>query len=101
MIPAEGGTPRVVFPNVLVASPAWSKDGQTIYYKTPVDADRRSSYWSVPAQGGKPTLLVRFDDPERQSPRNESFTDGNNFFFTISERDADVWLLTLSRGAGN
>ena len=52
-------------------------------------------FWSVPLDGGPPRLLVRLDDPNRTSPRAEFANDGNRLFFTITEREADVWALQL------
>jgi Tol biopolymer transport system component/serine/threonine protein kinase len=40
----------------------WSQDGRTLYYKA-FDSEGRSSIWALPAKGGTPRLLIRFDDP--------------------------------------
>jgi hypothetical protein len=56
----------------------WSPDGGTIYHKA-FDAAGSSSVWSIPAAGGAPGLLVRFDDPARPSSRPEFATDGKRF----------------------
>ncbi len=32
----------------------WSPDSKTVYFKAPF-ADGRSSFWAIPAEGGKPT----------------------------------------------
>jgi hypothetical protein len=45
----------------------------------------------VPAAGGTPRLLVRFDDSSRASLRREFATDGMSFFFTIAQDESDVW----------
>ena len=76
------------------AYPVWSRDGQTIYYKA-YDRDRHSSIWSVPVTGGKPRLLVRFDDPSRRSLRREFATDGLRFYFTVARDESDVWAMEL------
>ncbi len=73
----------------------WSPDGRTIYYKA-FDARGRSSIWAVPAAGGAARLLVRFDDPSRQSNRPEFATDGERLYFTLSLRQADIWTMELS-----
>jgi Tol biopolymer transport system component len=75
----------------------WGRDGRTLYYKESEGAGR-SSIWSVPAAGGTPRLLVRFDDPERPSIRPEFATDGRRFYFTLSERQSDVWTMELHKG---
>ena len=72
----------------------WSIDSQTIYFKA-ADAERRASIWSVPANGGTPRLLVRFDDPKRPSLRREFATDGVRFFFTIAQDESDIWVVEI------
>jgi len=67
------------------------RDGKTIYFKA-ADAERRASIWGVPAEGGIPRLLVRFDDPQKPSLRREFATDGVRFFFTIAQDESDIWV---------
>ena len=74
----------------------WSKDSRTVYYKA-YDAELRSSFWAVPAAGGTPTLLVKFDDPARQSPRGEFATNGERFFFTIAHYQSDVFVMDVQK----
>ena len=72
----------------------WAPDGRRIYYKA-LDAEGRASLWSIPTEGGEPKLLVRFDDPNRPSSRAEFATDGKRLYFTISERESDIWQMEL------
>ena len=76
--------------------PIWSRDSQTIYYKA-YDRERQSTIWSVPAAGGVPRLLLRFDDPARRSLRREFATDGRRLFFTIARDESDIWAMELVR----
>jgi Tol biopolymer transport system component/DNA-binding SARP family transcriptional activator len=100
LISPEGGSPRRILEvGDSTNAPApelaqWSGDGRTIYYKA-FDPAGRSSLWSLPAAGGKPQLLVRFDDPTRPSSRPEFATDGKRFFFTIGNRQSDIWAMEL------
>jgi hypothetical protein len=71
-----------------------SEDGQTVYFKSHA-ADRRASFWSVPFAGGKPTLLVRFTDPVRESVRRDFAEGAGQFFFTLEDRQADIWVADL------
>jgi TolB protein len=73
----------------------WAPDGRSIYYKA-FDLEGRSSIWAVPAKRGSPRLLIRFDDPVRQSGRPEFATDGHRLFFTLTERQADIWEMDLN-----
>ena len=75
----------------------WAPDGRKIYYKA-LDAEGRASLWSIPAEGGEPKLLVRFDDPTRPSSRAEFATDGKRFYFTIPERESDIWQMEFGPG---
>jgi Tol biopolymer transport system component/serine/threonine protein kinase len=75
--------------------PAWSEDSGTIYYKARGPGNR-SSFWSVPAAGGEPKLLVEFDNPSRKPVRHEFTTDGERFFFTLTEYESDVWMMELA-----
>jgi Tol biopolymer transport system component/serine/threonine protein kinase len=103
IIPPEGSDPCVLVkkadPSVLPNPrfPAWSSDGQTVYYKA-VDAEERASFWSIPVSGGTPKLLVRFDDPTRKSVRPEFAADGSRFFFTLTENKSDLWVMHLQVG---
>jgi len=74
---------------------AISPDNKLIYYKA-FDADRHSSFWSVPVAGGTPRLLVTFDDPAFQSHRNEFGTDGVKFYFTVGFLESDLWMMDLT-----
>ena len=100
VIAPGGGAPRLlidtkdpaVTPAPLLAQ--WAPDGRRIYYKA-LDAEGRASLWSIPTEGGEPRLLVRFDDPSRPSSRAEFATDGKRLYFTISERESDIWQMEL------
>ena len=52
-------------------------------------------FWRIPLGGGAPVLLVRLNDPARTAPRTEFATDGRRLFFTLTEREADVWSVRL------
>jgi Tol biopolymer transport system component/DNA-binding SARP family transcriptional activator len=100
VIPPDGGEPRLlvdtsnpaVQPAPLLAQ--WAPDGRTIYYKA-LDAEGHTSIWSISPEGGLPRLLVHFDDPARSSSRAEFATDGKRFYFTVPERESDIWRIEL------
>jgi len=102
VIAPDGGPPRLVVdspdpaarPVPLLAH--WGSDGRTLYYKA-LDAEGRASLWSVGLTGSEPRLLVRFDDASRPSPRAEFALDGRRFYFTLSERESDIWRMDLTR----
>ena len=82
-------------PGTILAQYAiWSPDGKTIYVKAAGD-ERAASIWSVPAAGGTPRLLMRFDDPARPSLRREFATDGTRFYFTIAQDESDLFVVEI------
>jgi len=69
----------------------WSEDGRTIYYLA-LDPAERATIWSVPASGGPPKLLVRFDDPTREWHRFGFKVRLGRFYFTVGDRQSDLWM---------
>jgi hypothetical protein len=88
--PADGSTDPI----------AWSvnvgEDPGTLYFKAP-DAAGLTTLWSIPVTGGKPRLLVRFADPNRQSLRPDFAVAAGKFFFTIEDRQADIWVAEVGK----
>jgi len=72
----------------------WSKDGRRIYLLA-IDAAGRTSIWSMSVDGGTPTLLVRFDDPARESNRREFDADGQHIYFTLARKEGDVGVMDI------
>jgi eukaryotic-like serine/threonine-protein kinase len=101
VVPADSGDARILYTPAPASDdpPAeladWSADGGTIYFKSH-DARGRASFWSLPATGGRPRLRVRFEAPGRQSNRIVWATDGKRFYFTIEDRQSDVWIAELT-----
>jgi TolB protein len=96
LVDLESRTVRVVYAPSGPDDPAagsveTSEDGRTLYFKSH-DAQQRASLWAVPLAGGRPTLLVRFSDPLRESIRRDFAVGAGRFFFTLEDRQADIWL---------
>ena len=72
----------------------WSVDGRSIYYKAH-DVDGRTSFWASDADGGSFRLLVRFPNPDRQSSRGDFAVDRTHIYFTIEDRQSDVYVAEL------
>jgi len=72
---------------------AWGPDSRTIYYLS--SGPPRWSIWSIPARGGRPTMLVDFDDPTRTHTRYGFTTDGRRFYLTLGSHESDVWVMEL------
>jgi len=72
----------------------WSKDGRRVFIFA-IDVEGRSSIWSMPPDGGVATLLVRFDDPTRESNRREFDADGQHIYFTLARKEGDVGVMDV------
>jgi len=95
LISPEGKNRRVLVPRQPDLGPVyigWSSDSKTIYFKS-LDSKAIGQVWSVPASGGSPTRLVNF----KQADRVEFATDGKEFFFPLTERESDLWIMKLRR----
>jgi serine/threonine-protein kinase len=72
----------------------WSPDGAKIYY-----LERSASGWeiqSVGRAGGPRTVLVEFDDPNRQHTKYGLSTDGKKFYLTIGSPEADIFVAEVT-----
>jgi Tol biopolymer transport system component len=74
---------------------AVSGDGRTVYFKS-IDAQGLATIWAVPTAGGRPQLLVRFTDPSRPSIRVDFAAGAGRLFFTLEDRQADIWVGEIS-----
>ena len=101
IIPVDGGSPRVVYVPTAPSDPrvrsvAVSDDGRMLFFKSK-DEEGRSAIWSVQATGGRPQLLVRFNDLSRPSDRPDFAAGAGRLFFTLEDRQADIWVAELVR----
>lgn len=99
-VPADSGAQRDVYVpgagDPLAELAIYSQSGQALYFKSH-DARGRASFWSIPVAGGRPRLLARFDDPARASNRFEFASDGKRFYFTVEDRQSDIWVAEVAR----
>jgi hypothetical protein len=51
----------------------------------------------MPLTGGKPRPLVRFADAARPSIRPDFEVGAGRIFFTLEDRQADIWVAVVSR----
>lgn len=106
LAPVAGGEPRVLLTvrdltaDVAPIWPAlclWSADGRVVYF---VGRDPKSGevgVWGVPVAGGAARRVVRFDDPARPWHRNGIALRGEKFYFTLGDRQSDVWMGEIAR----
>ena len=97
VIPATGGTPRMVAPQFLQqpSAPAWSPDGRTLYFGAAVRTT--SQLFAVPAAGGTPRALT---DVRGVIGGGTFSRDGREVAFTLSDgqKPADVQVATIGNG---
>jgi Tol biopolymer transport system component len=94
LLTAKDDSARALVPRTDSASPrpayvGWSTDSRTVYYLAPDPGD--ATIWAVPASGGTPRLLVRFDDPARPWHRFGFLARNGRFYFTVGDRQSDIW----------
>jgi Tol biopolymer transport system component len=93
IVPAAGGRAKTLYSPGMRDPKAefsrWSLDGKSILFKAH-DPSGRASLWSIAVSGGPPRLLVRFDDLNRLSSRQDFATDGKRFYFPIEDRQSNV-----------
>ena len=101
VIAPDSGAPRTLYAAVdtlrdpIVGRVDFAPDGAGVYFKSH-DTVGRASLWYVPLTGGRPQQLVRFEDFSRPSFRPNFAVGAGRFFFTINDRQSDVWVADLT-----
>jgi Tol biopolymer transport system component len=98
VMPVDSGAPRSPVdsggaPPPDVTFPRFASDGREILF---MGADRTgmTGIWSVPwPAGGKPELVLRFDDPVRQPYRPYWTLSRDRLFVLLQESESDVWVV--------
>lgn len=91
LVTEENADARMGLPEFAV----WSPDSKTVYFKAELDG--RAAFWAIPAAGGKPRLLVQFENPAFASARQEFATDGKRIYFTADDRQSDIKVMEVRR----
>ena len=74
----------------------WSSDGRTIYFMGRDPRDGTVAIWRLPAAGGTPRLLVRFDDPTRRWQQTTGLrVRGDRFYFNLGDQQSDLWMAEI------
>jgi TolB protein len=92
----NGGPGRVLVPDssAFAPRPAWSGDGRSVYYFADESGAVRSIN-VVPVSGGKPRVLVRFDDPTRPWRGWGFEAYGGRFYVTLGDLQSELWVANL------
>ncbi len=100
-VSANAGPARVVYaPRPGTDDPfaeqvVWRGAGSVLYFKSH-DAVGRAMFWTIPATGGRPHLLLRLDDLTHPSNRPDFAVDAERLYFAIQDRQSDVWIAELT-----
>jgi TolB protein len=73
--------------------PEWSRDGRSVYFIGGDSLGSRALY-AMPAGGGQPRKLIRFDDPTRHVHLAFSVGDGK-VYVSVAEYESDVYVMDL------
>ena len=98
VMPVDSGAPRSPVdsggaPPPDVTFPKFSSDGREILF---IGSDRTGmpGIWAVPwPAGGKPELVLHFDDPVRQPYRQYWTLSRDRLFVLLQESESDVWVV--------
>ena len=97
--PVEGGPARRLssrFSTAGWAFPQWSADGRTVFHLTE-DSSRVVAVVASPLDGGPGRVVVRFDDPTRPWHRYGFRVRAGRMFFTLGDRESDIWVADVER----
>jgi hypothetical protein len=72
----------------------WSRDSRHAYVLMN-ERDGTGSIWQIPVNGDPERRLVHFSDPLRRLYRLSLDVDDSNFYFTLGDRQSDIWTLEL------
>ena len=99
---ADGTNPRPIplrnpalLQSIAGAGP-WSNDSRHFYTATR-ESDGTSAIWQVAVNGDTERRVLHFTDPLRQLYRSTFDVFGNSFYFTVGDRQSDVWTMEISR----
>jgi len=72
----------------------WSPDSRH-FYSSIRESDGTSSIWQIPVNGDAERRILHFTDPARQLYRSTFDVFGDRFYFTIGDRQSDIWTMSL------
>jgi hypothetical protein len=76
---------------------AWSADGQAIYFVGRDPRDQRVGVWRLPAAGGVPRAVVRFDNPTHRWHRTTGLqVRSGRFYVNLGDQQSDLWLAEIA-----
>ena len=102
MLDAGGTNPRPI--DVPLMTQAMSSPGPFVFSRdskhayVPIrEKDGTAAIWQLPISGDPERRLIHFSDPTRQPFRTTLDTDSKNFYFTLGDRQSDIWTMELKK----
>jgi hypothetical protein len=104
-VAAVGGTRRVLAardPEADVAPGGydgwvWAPDGRAIYFVGRDPRDQGVAVYRLPASGGAPRPVLRFDDPTHRWHRTTGLrVRGDRFYLNLGDQQSDLWLAEIA-----
>jgi TolB protein len=99
VVPAAGGTPRVVgmLQDRAESGIGWafSADSKLVYYILNKSPNQRIGIWQVAAAGGPSRLVAWYDGPTSGFSRSVLRVHGNRFYFSVGDPQSDVWMAEI------
>jgi len=74
----------------------WSRDSRHLYVSA-YERDGTTSIWQLPLNGDLERRVLHFIDPSRQIYLPAVDVHGENFYFTIGDRQSDIWVMDLKK----
>jgi serine/threonine-protein kinase len=75
----------------------WSADAQTIYFVGREPRDGSTAIWRLPAAGGVPRPVIRFDDPSHPWFRAGGLRiRGDRFYLNLGDQQSDLWMAEIA-----
>jgi serine/threonine-protein kinase len=97
---STGGKPRVLATGKqlggVLTTTALGPDPSVVYARL-IDSAGVHSFYAVPVKGGPPRLVLRLEDSARRPARIIFSTDNRELYFTVTEAESDLWVVTLKR----
>ena len=89
-------TPKIANYLAIGGTMAYSRDSKHAYGVVR-EKDGTGAIWQLPLNGDPERRLIHFTDPSRQFYRTSLDVDSGNFYFTLGDRQSDIWTMELKK----
>jgi dipeptidyl aminopeptidase/acylaminoacyl peptidase len=75
----------------------WAVDGRAIYFVGRDPRNQQVGVWRLPAAGGMPRPVLRFDDPTHRWHRSTGLrVHGGRFYLNLGDQQSDLWMAEIA-----